>query len=523
MFAKQIQTLFSDLTRRTNAFFFREEVPYGMAAMRICLTFCALLMMVPRFFWAREMYTLDGAWAPLADLYGYLNFLPVLGPMVAMALYSAMLLFLVSACVGWQTRISLWGSTILFAYFCLLDSLGTNNKYTVITTHGLFLLSLSSAGSVWSVDAWLAGRWKTRGPGVFREMSWPRSAVWPQKLVMLMIGIVYFGAAVTKMHTPAYFSGDQMIYWMITNVNSEKPLGEFLTEYPTLVIISAYIAIVWEIMFIVCCWKGWGRFLMLSLGVAFHTGTFLLLGLTMFPLVAFSIYLAFLTEKDVQWFAAGWRRWKQNRVFKRLPRISFPTAFAMKPCWGVAARRQMLVSGGTFGLLLVGTMCIGVEGERRLDVYGMNNPEGPLPLRELNEEETQKYFGPERPLREVDKFFSFEIGRYIVGGRLLGRATEFHHGDRIQCEVGLNPPHEDMWIDCVLQDGQQRTITRVGQVCVRENLRCFYNFVLGEELIPGEYRMAIYSRGQEILHRTFKVIGKAPEGSSESAAPPLAN
>ncbi|MFO1021564.1 MAG: HTTM domain-containing protein [Planctomycetales bacterium] len=522
MILKQLRVAFHDLGVRTNAFFFREEIPYGMAMMRICLTICALMMMVPRWFWARELYTRDGAWAPLADLYGYQDFLPVLGPTVAIALYSAMILFLFSACIGWQTRISLCGATVLFAYFCLLDSLGTNNKYTVITTHGLLLLSLSAAGSVWSVDAWLAGRWQVSGVRVFPEMSWPRAAVWPQRLVMLLIGIVYFGAAITKMHTPAYFSGDQMIYWMLTNVNSEKPLGEWLTEYPTLVIISAYIAIVWEVLFLFLCWKGWGRVLMLGIGVAFHTGTFLLLGLTMFPLVAFSMYLAFLSEEDVQWFAAGWRRWKQTSFIKSIPSLQLP-AMKITP-WGAPSRRQVLASAGMFGMLLVAAMCVGVEGERRLDVYGMNGPDGPLPLRELSEEETHKFFAQERALRESDKFFSFEIGKYIVGGRLFGRQNEFRHGDRMQCEVSLNPPHEDMWIDCVLQDDKERTITRVGQVCVRENLRCFYNFVLGEELVPGEYRMALFSRGQEVLHRTFRVIGKTPENSSAStAAPPLAN
>lgn len=517
---KTIRGIFGDLLRNVNTFFYREEVPYGMAAMRICLTICALLMMVPRFFWARELYTSDGAWAPLADLYGYKDMLPVLGPTVGLALYSAMIVCLVTACVGWQTRISLWGSTLLFIYFCMMDSLATQNKYTVITGHGLLLLSVSAAGSVWSVDAWLSGRWKSRGPSVFREMSWPVAAVWPQRLVMLLLGLVYFGAAITKMHTPAYFNGDQMIYWMITNVNSAKPLGEFLTEYPSLVIISAYLAIVWEVMFIVCCWKGWGRFLMLGMGVMFHAGTYFLLGLTMFPLVAFSMYLAFLTQEDVQWFASGWRRLRRTSFAKLARRL--PALPKKVSPWGWASPRTALVSGGAFGLLLVCSMGAGVEVERHLDVYAMNGPGGPLPLRELDSEEIEKYFGPEKPLREQDKFFSFEIGTFKLGGRLFGRKNEFRHGDQVLCEVGLNPPHEDMWIDCVLQDAKQQTITRVGQVCARENIRCYCFFKLGEELVPGDYRIVVASRGQDIMHRSFKILGKTPASSAAPAAP-LAN
>ncbi len=45
-----------------------------MAVVRMLLPAVLLLVMVPRWFHARELFSLDGAPAPLADNYGYFDF-----------------------------------------------------------------------------------------------------------------------------------------------------------------------------------------------------------------------------------------------------------------------------------------------------------------------------------------------------------------------------------------------------------------------------------------------------------------
>ena len=117
--------------------------------------------------------------------------------------------------------------------------------------------------------------------------------------MQLLIGIIYLGAAVTKMHTPAYFSGDQLMFWMITNVNFENPVGEYLTLFPSLTVVFAYIVIVWEILFLFLAWSGWKRIIMLGLGVTFHLMTTLTLGLYVFPMVCIASYFAFFNQDDV--------------------------------------------------------------------------------------------------------------------------------------------------------------------------------------------------------------------------------
>ena len=102
-------------------FFFAEEVPYGMAVVRMLLPAVLLLVMVPRWFHARELFSIDGAAAPLADNYGYFDFLPVPSGPMAVALATLLVLTLLTSSLGWCTRISLGVSLVLYTYLNLLD------------------------------------------------------------------------------------------------------------------------------------------------------------------------------------------------------------------------------------------------------------------------------------------------------------------------------------------------------------------------------------------------------------------
>ena len=139
-------------------FFFAEEVPYGMAVVRMLLPAVLLLVMVPRWFHARELFSLDGAPAPLADNYGYFDFLPVPSGPMAVALATLLVLTLLTSSLGWCTRLSLCVSLVLYTYLNLLDCLSTLTKYSAIAAHGLLILSISNCGSVWSIDGFLKRR-----------------------------------------------------------------------------------------------------------------------------------------------------------------------------------------------------------------------------------------------------------------------------------------------------------------------------------------------------------------------------
>lgn len=474
------------------------EVPYGMAAVRILLPVALLVPMVQRWIYARELFSTDGAATPLWVNYGSPDMLPVPSGEVAVALFSLLLFSLVSMSVGWQTRIACAVSFVLYTYMNLLDAVSTITKYTCIASHALLLLSFARSGAVWSVDAWLRRRKNVRWPGEGVEPDITDCAA-PHRMLMLLVGMVYFGAAITKMQTPAFFSGDQLSSWMITNVNFGHPLGEHLTLYPALLVAMAYVTVVWEVMFVFMVWRGPWRLLMLGTGVFFHVMTYLTLGLVIFPMVCISVYFAFLNQNDVQRMAAFARRMKRRFGWKR-PRKALTTSTGSLAF--LSRFPSPVVYAATALLAIVG----GLELEYRLDPYGVRRPEGRYTLKELETQQVLEMLRPTPKLRESDKFAGLEVGTMLVGGMVVDRRNHFRQGERLVAQCLLTPPHEDMYVSVNLHDADDHVLNRTGKTIEREMLRSNFNYVLPESLEPGEYYLVVTSRKKEITRRLITLL-----------------
>lgn len=478
-------------------FFFTEEVPYGMALARIVLPLVLLIVIVPRWYHARELFSSDGAAAPLAINYGYPDLIPVPSGTVAVAAASLLVLTLVTSSLGWCTRLSLIIATVLYVWLNLLDCLGTLTKYSVIACHGMFLLSLSRCGDVWSIDRLLKRR------TVPDAAPPPASAMWPRRLLQIMIGLVYVGAAFTKMHTPAFFSGDQMRQWMLTNVNHANPLGEYVAFYPGVLVVSAYLTIIWEVLFLFVCWRGAGRAFMIAGGVFFHLGTTLLLGLYIFPAVCIALYLAFLEERDIERIKAFVTRLadKGNRLAtglqsfrQRLSELSF----------GITPQQ----AGGVFAAAALITVVGGIELEYQLDPFGARRAEGAYQLVELDPVAVEQRLQMSPRIREEDKFLSFDIGSELLGDALVNERNVFRHGDTLIAQCVLVPPHEDMYVFCNLHDANDHVIDQVGQVVSRSTLRATYAFTMFDSLPAGTYFLVVRSSRQEITRRPFTLLDR---------------
>ncbi len=279
---------------RLGEFFYAEEVPYGLALMRIVISIALLMAMVPRWQFARELYSSDGGASPIWNVYAHTPLFPEPSGAAAVAIHSVLIFALIAACLGWCARFSM---IVVSASYILLDSLdtvGTMNKYSVIASHLVFLLCFSQCGAVWSLDNWFR-RSRLRRAGVPAELADQpqRFPAWPRRLVQLLVGAIYIGAALTKVKVPAYFTGEQLQTWMITSYNVPNPIGNLLEPYPALLSIFGLVALVWECAFIFLAWKGISRILMLGVGSTFHIMTLLTLGLWLFPAICISSYLSF--------------------------------------------------------------------------------------------------------------------------------------------------------------------------------------------------------------------------------------
>lgn len=497
------QRTWNDARQTCARFFFSPETPFGLALIRIYLPLVMMGMVFPRWPYTRELYSSDGATAQLGLGYGYPNFLPEFSGEIAVALNSLLVLALFCTMIGWHTRWSLLITFVLYPYFSLLDSISTLTKYTVITTHLVLLLSVSQCGAIWSVDAWLARRkGKTLSPLPVSSTAWPR------RLVQLMIGTVYFGAAITKMNTPTFLSGDQLQLWMLTHINFRHPLGELLSMYPVLLKSMAYVTIVWEMTFIFLVWRSMWRPWVLAIGVTFHFMTTLTLGLFIFPLTCYAAYLSFVDEEDfLAMRRAARTAWARTRW---LPQISWQQFSEQVTSWVGSADRWRKPAAVAFPAMVVLSMAGGVGIEYWNDPYQVRRPEGPLSLKPLDPEFAARVVTPTERIRDKDKFFAIDTGLLLVGDLLADRRRVFRHGDKMIAQCHLVPPHEDMWIDCQVLDENNRLIDRLGSVATREAFRINFEYPITTEIAPGDYTLVFGTAGREVLRKRITIVGSSP-------------
>jgi hypothetical protein len=322
--------------------------------------------------------------------------------------------------------------------------------------------------------------------------------------------MIYFGAAITKLHMPEFFTGDQLIYWMMTYINNEHPLGDYLSQYPLIVSVSCFITFLWELVFIFTIWNRQVRWYVLGIGTIFHLMTVFTLGLIVFPLVIIAAYLVFLSEAEVR-TVLNWR--PLRRLSRFLPGAEGSPSDGSPRSWS-----GQLSSIGAFALTAALVCLTGVEAEYLMDPYHQRGQGGPLSLRELANEEAEQLFSTEVPMRQCDKLLAFDLGTLVVGEHLANYRKEFRQGEKLVAQVTLAPPHGDMWIDCVLceaavdeADGEERLvpgriISKVGQAVYRESIRGNFFFNLDESVEPGDYFLRLRSSNEEVSRRHFRLL-----------------
>ena len=485
---------------RIQAFFFAEERPVGLALVRIVLPLVMLIPTLHRVFRVRELYSLAGSPTPLWNNFGQPDFLPIPTAPVTAGLYALLVLSLVSSVLGWRTRVSLLIAGVLTAYFGMVDLISTMTKYTVIAVHVLLLLSLSDGGRIWSVDRWLAQRrgldWKETGPA------------WPRRLIQILIGIVYLGAAVTKLHTPAFFSGDQLRFWLLSNVSTANPLGESLSQYPGLILIMAYVTIVWEILFLFTSWKGTPRTIMLGLGLFFHLMTLFTLGLVIFPMVYFAIYFAWYEQPDHRTWTARWHSWFGHDFREQLSPL--PSREPVRTGWGIPSLLTWAACAGC-------AIGLGVWIDRTSDPFGVERPEGRYTLQPIGEERLAELLRNDQRVNVTDKVFALDIGSVLFNDNLVDHKTVFRHGEKAMVQCSLLPPHEDMYLEVNMRNEEEQVVRRLWQVVSRENLRGHFWFEMEESLPPGPYSVVVKINGTDAGRRSLELLPDQAEAAAVEA------
>jgi hypothetical protein len=490
------------VSQRIQNYLFAEEIPYGFALMRILMPLVLLEGVLARWRFSEELFSTNGVPISLLENFGSYNYLQPLPPFLTACLMSILVLTLVMSLVGWFTRFSLVTSLILHTYFACNDTATSMTKFTVIQTHILLLLSLSGCGKIWSVDSWIAGRRNPDRAPLSERPAWATAPVWPQFLLLSMIGASYLGAALTKLHMPDFITGDAISYWIMSNPNFRHSIGEWMTQYPGFLVISGHGTVLWEILFLFLAWKGLPRMVMFAMGLFFHFMAALTLGEVTFLMVISVCYTGCLREAEAIYLGSLLRK-IGGTVFgwlpvpQLLPRVSrlllIDRLASPSPRFQIALLTMLLVTVGVGGAWV----------NHRLDLYGVRRPEGPYELKPMDEREVARLFAGTRPIRETDKYLGVRLGSLKVGGRLSNRCDHFGFDDVLICEASLNPPHEDMWMEFRLLDSDQKIVHRDGVIVSRESRWAQFTYKLTEVLEPGEYNLVVRSRNQEICRRPF--------------------
>lgn len=472
---------------RLEDWFYAREVPYALAIVRILFPVAMLVAVLPRWYHVREIYSTDGAPAPFWMQYGNESLLPIFSPTVAVGLFTLLIFCLICISLGWKTRVCLFAACLLVPYFGLLDALGTLTKYTIFATHVFLLLGCSHCGSVWSLDALLARR---SNP----DDVPPRSEVWPQRLLMLLFGFIYLGASATKLQTTSFFTGEQMYYWMLGESNFNNPFGRWLALYPSLIVMSCYLTVLWEGMFLFVVWRDPWRWIMLGMGVLFHIMTYFVLGLFVFPLLFLAAYPCFLKESEARrlgtWAAGFWPA-----------RSLVPAAIAENSQGRLVLWRQWPAFVG----LLLTTSLVGIAAEQKLDIYQKHGPQGPITLEPLAPEVVETLLRNDRHLLASDQIMGMDFGTVAVGGYIADSRNRFRPGDEVLMQLRLIQPHNDLWLEYTLRDESGQVIARDGHLAPREETRIPFQIPLAADAEPGTYQVSVRVNGKPVIQRSMTV------------------
>ena len=98
-----------------------------------------------------------------------------------------------------------------------------------------------------------------------------------------------------------------------------------------------------------------------------------------------------------------------------------------------------------------------------------------------------------------------------MGKVLIDNRRTFQQGQKFIAQCTLNPPHEDMWIECLLLDAEDRIVGRQGRFAARKRSYINYAYQFTNAHEPGQYYVVLKSRNKEILRRSIHLTaGQLP-------------
>ncbi|HEY8258132.1 MAG TPA: HTTM domain-containing protein [Gemmatimonadales bacterium] len=228
----------------------------------------------------------------------------VFTPSAVTALYWITAIAGAAALIGLFTRISL----LLFAlgtwfFVSHLFSYGDRHHTEAVFCIFLMLLALSPSGEELSVDAVLRRR---RGKPARYPSGNADTAIWPLKLVHVLLALTYFSAGMSKLIAsgPRWLNGYTLQNHAFQDAfNRGFPVGIWVAQHHGVALFLSYVTIFYEVFFFLSLLFPRTAPLFFLGGIGFHIGLYLTGGYDFFQhMVLLALLLVFLAPP---W----WRAW----------------------------------------------------------------------------------------------------------------------------------------------------------------------------------------------------------------------
>jgi len=414
--------------------------------------------------------------------------LPIPRPTVAVMAHTALILAAFSVVLGWHTHTSLIVLLLLAAWLWPLDLPGTFGKQSVIALHLVLLLACSRCGAVWSIDSLMDDS---------RLIRCPLSIMAPRRLMQVLVCCVYLGAAITKLKTPSFASGDLLEFSLLDDHWGSGRLGLWLTTLPHMSLIFSQLTIFFEILFPFLVWIPRLRLPLLAIAFAFHTAMGCLLSVGIFPAVMFTALLSFLEERDLQVLQRLCaRRDSDGQRKSEFWRIQLPSLLR-----GTRSKTRQVVVHLTIVAVLVGC---GLFVQMRYDWYGVFGRRPAPVLAEVSADDVAEMLAERLPPYE-EYFHRIELGSRFGGNQMFGASRRFKVGQRVYVLAQLIQPHPAFNLEGLLLAPDGREAGRFTHRVAPGIGYTVNGFELTSGLPAGTYRIVLQADGFAIAERRFEV------------------
>jgi hypothetical protein len=281
--------------RAWNAFWFGPISARPLGAFRIVFGLVALLnlalLALEVDYWFTDAGLLQGAESRAAagplrpSLLHYVQ-----DPASVHVFFGAMAVVTLLFTLGWHTRLM---SVLLYVGMVSIHhrNISSTNGADVLVVILAFYMMLSPCGAAYSLDA----RRKARKRGTLAE---PLIIPWAQRMVQLQLALIYLNTGMLKAVGTSWQNGTALHY-VLCNAEMRRFNLEILTQYPLIINLMTYSALMIELAMPFLLWMRATRPWAIAAGLALHGGIVFTVNIPIFGELMTACYLTFLGPDEL--------------------------------------------------------------------------------------------------------------------------------------------------------------------------------------------------------------------------------